>query len=454
MPKIVNSSLLTNDVVFPTSYKLEEILLTNHEGRQAEISRLVTDFTITESIYLPSLVLELNIKDPLNMIEEFQLSGQEKIKITISKKPHDSNDVKTITKDFYVTEYPVYGKYPNRLQVYKLKGISEHAFLSKFQRVSRAYNGNLKDFVFDILTRDLSYDGYSIKMSDRSSGTASFIVPNLAPLDAIAWALRRAFDSGGSPWYCYESLYDGIRVVPQGEMVQKDPYYTYYELFNLNKDPLSAEDYDQRRSMITSIASDLKMSKYIAGANGAFGATTEYVDIHTKKRIKRRFEYGNEFDRMEWTNPNGINLSPSFEINGQNLDKYNAARLTYLPINSKAYDKAGNYHSTTLDGQLDRANSYVNNLDNLVHDLTVAGDFDLNAGNTISIQLFKSIDPNLRIQNSEESADAASNPYDDALSGKYLVTSVVHKFAEEYESQVRIKRDSGSPQVKWSDTVQ
>ena len=196
------------------------------------------------------------------------------------------------------------------------------------------------------------------------------------------------------------------------------------------------------------------MSKYIAGANGAFGATTEYVDIHNKKRTRKKFVYGSEFNGMEWTNPNGVNLSPAFQVNGQNLDKYSDARLTYLPINSNAYENGRNYHSTTLDGQLDKANSYVNNLDNLVHDLTVAGDFDLNAGNTINIQLYKSIDPDLRIQNSEETSDAASNPFDDALSGKYLVTSVVHKFAEEYESQIRIKRDSGSPQVKWTDTVQ
>ena len=456
MPRIVNSSLHGNDVIFPTSYRLQEILLTNHQGRQTDISRLVTDFSITESIYLPSLVLELNIKDPLNLIEEFQLSGQERIQVKISKKPHEATDEteKTVTKEFYVTEYPVYGKYPNRLQVYTLKGISEHAFLSKFKKISRAYSGNIKDFVFDVLTRDLSFDGNNIKISDRSSGSAAFIVPNLAPLDAIAWALRRAFDSGGSPWYCYESLYDGIRIASQGEMVQKDPYYTYQEILTLSADPLTKQDYDQRRSMIASIASDLKMSKYIAGANGAFGATTEYIDIHTKKRTKRNFVYSSEFNNMEWTNSQGINLSPSFEVNGENLDTYNSARVTYLPINSKSYDDYRNYHSTTLDGQLDRANSYVQNLDNLVHDLTVAGDFDLNAGNTVNIKLFKSIDPQLTIQNAEESDDAETNKWDDALSGKYLVTSVVHKFAEEYESEMRIKRDSGSPLVQWSDTIQ
>ena len=139
MPRIVNSSVNTNDVVFPTSYRLREITLTNHEGREADIKQLVTDFTITESIYLPSLVLELNVKDPLNLVEEFQLSGQEKIKITISKKPHDSNDVQTITKEFYVTEYPVYGKYPNRLQVYKLKGVSEHALDRKSTRLNSSH---------------------------------------------------------------------------------------------------------------------------------------------------------------------------------------------------------------------------------------------------------------------------------------------------------------------------
>lgn len=454
MPRLVNSSVNSNDVTFPTSYRLREITLTNHEGREADISNLVTDFSITESIYLPSLVLEMNIKDPLNLVEEFQLSGQEKIRVKISKRPHDVTEFveKDVDATFYVTEYPTYGKFPNRLQVYTLKGISSHAFLSKFNKISRAYSGNFKDFAYDVLTRDLGYNSSKITVSERSSGSASFIVPNLSPLDAIAWSFRRAFDGGGSPWYCYESLLDGIRIIPQGEMVQKDPYYSYEEIFKLSEDPATQEDYNQRRGMITSIASDLRMSKYIGGANGAFGATTEYVDIHTKKRIKRKFNYGAEFDQMEWTNPDGLNLSPSFELSGKNLDMYSSARVTYLPTNSNAFDNnRKNYHSTTADGQLDRANSYVQNLDNLAHDITVAGDFDLNAGNAINIKVFKSIDPSLVIQNSDETEDAASNKWDDAISGKYLVVSVVHKFGEEYECDLRIKRDSGSPTVKWSD---
>lgn len=443
MPRIVNTAGQSDAAVFPSAYRLDEITLTNHSGRSYDIQHLVTSFEITESIYLPSVVLSLSVKDSLNLVEELELSGQEKIRIKVSKKKYSSSDdftdEQSVTKDFYVTEYPTYGKTDKKVQAYILRGISEHAYLSKFKRISRAFTGNIKDFVVQVLTRDLGYDRAKIKISERDTANVAFIVPNLAPLDAIAWALRRAYDGKGSPWYCYESLYDGIHLEPQGEMVQKDSYFEYREQYSLTNKIATAEDYDQRRAKILSMASDLRMSKYIAGANGAFSATTEYVDIAKKSRSRSRFSYGDEYYKMEWSEPDGINLSDTFTLAGQNLDAYPEAKLNYVPINSES-TSPGNYHAPTLGGKINLANSYVNNLDNISHDIKVAGDFDLNAGNSIDLKVSKSIDPGVALDGAQKTA--TNDSIDTAVSGKYLVCSVIHKFGKEYESEVRIKRDS------------
>jgi hypothetical protein len=118
------------------------------------------------------------------------------------------------------------------------------------------------------------------------------------------------------------------------------------------------------------------------------------------------------------------------------------ALINYIPINSKAFKDTKNFHSGTLDGRINRAQSYLDNLDNVTHDLKVAGDFGLSAGKVVELLVSQSIDPTVTVKGAKE-----TNPidrYDDALSGRHLITSVVHNFAEEYFCEMKIKKDSVS----------
>ena len=445
MPKNINVSLRGDTVPYPTAYKVAKMVLTNHAGRKYDIYPLVTDFTITESIYTPSLLLSVNIKDPVNMIEELELSGQERITVSIWKQP-STGEEQHIQHEFLISEYPVYGKFKNHLQVYTVKGISPHVFYNKFKIISRAWSGTIQDFVYNVLTKDLGYNPDFIEKSQKQTASISFIVPALNPIDAIAWALRRAYDETGSPWYCYESLQEGgsvpggtIWILPQSDLSSFwDQYSDYEQAVAFSHSPNTPEDYEQRRKRIISISSRFNMSKYISGGNGAYGATTEYVDIATKSRVIKKFNYLQEFPQMQWSNA-GINLASDFKLNDQTLGSLPDAKFNYIPINSKAFSSgSGNYHSPTQNGMLNRANSYIENLENVIHDLTLAGDFYMNAGNKLELKLPKAIDPSAKVKGSRHS----DGDYDLLLSGQYIATTVVHNFNEEYTCEVRVKRDS------------
>lgn len=444
MPRILGTSLLTNEVGFPTSYKLDSIVLTNHNGDSVDIQAMVTDFSIVESIYMPSLLLSVNIKDSVNFLEEYQLSGQETVHVQLSKRRFDDNDISKINRIFEISEYPLYGKFPNHLQAYTLKGISAFAYLSKFKKISRAFTGDVKDFIYEVLTNDLGYSADQVYISDLDALRASFIVPNLSPIDAIYWALRRSFDQTGSPWYCYETLDSGIRVEPQSEMVRQSIHRTYKDGKNFLSEPYTTLDYKQREERILSIASDLKMSKYIAGAAGAYASTSEYIDISTKSRSKKKFNYNNEYNQMKWLNPNKNNLNPDFGFEEKSLASFDQASINYIPINNYAYTGVQNYHSGTQNGQINRAQSYIDNLDNITHDLRIAGDFGINAGKVVELELSKSIDPAVTVVNSKSGASDYSSKLDETLSGRHLVTSVSHNFSEEYFCEMKVKKDSVS----------
>lgn len=442
MPRIFGSNATGNEAVVPTSYTIDYIRLTNHNKNTTDIQSLVTDFSITESIYTPSLLLSMNIKDPVNMMEEYELSGQETIAVKLRKKRFGDTKETELDLLFQVTEYPVYAKFPNYLQTYVIKGISTHAYTSRFKKISRAFSGDVKRLIRDILKSDLGYDAESIYISDKEALSASLIIPNLTPTDAIAWILRRSFDGTGSPWYCYETMQDGISVEPQSDMVSYTPHRTYKEgkMFKAMS-PGTKEDYEEREARILSIASDLRMSKYIAGANGAYGSTSEYIDISKKSRTVKKFSYASEYGSMTWLNPNKNNLDPDYGFDGIALPRFDRAAINYVPINELAFKTNKNYHHGTIGGKLNRAQSYLDNLDNITHEITVAGDFGLSAGKVVNLVLNKSIDPAVE---KKGRLSRTTSPFDEVLSGKHLVTSVIHQFGEEYTCLMKVKKDSMS----------
>ena len=78
-----------------------------------------------------------------------------------------------------------------------------------------------------------------------------------------------------------------------------------------------------------------------------------------------------------------------------------------------------------------KCQAYLSTEDTIVHDIVIAGNFNLESGQLIKIQV-----------NKTSAFDHESDPIDKMQSGKYLVASIIHKFADEYTLQVEIKSNS------------
>ena len=184
-----------------------------------------------------------------------------------------------------------------------------------------------------------------------------------------------------------------------------------------------------------------------------------YLDLSTKTMTQYFFNYIDSFGGMSWLNDGKPVLSKSFsptqhfgsEITAgdmlaralhekiDDLGKYPDSKVNYISNNRLAYDDGSNYHSSTEYARINRAQSHVENFDNMVHDLTLAGDFNLKSGQMIEISIPPAIDPGADIKNSQAVHDIKKDSY---FSGKYIVTGAVHKFAETYTVNLKVKRDS------------
>jgi hypothetical protein len=443
MPRVINSAVSTPEAGVPTSYTVDSITLENHSGRQIDINALVTDFAVSESIYLPTVTLSLSVRDTNNLLEEFEICGQEKVTVELSRQDFEKKDKTRIKHVFYVTEYPVYGRNSSLVQAFKLRGISEHAFNSKFMRISRALDGSALELVKNILKDDLKIDEKLIEVGSKNLKTKNvkLIVPNMSPLDAIAWILRRTFDQNGAPFYCYEKFGGGIRIVSQTELVGPDneSIRDYVDAKFFPDKQQTKDDYDQRLARILGLSSDLKMSKFAAGASGAFASTTRYIDLARKSYFEEVFDYTEDFKKMSWISSSGkMTVDPDFRVgkDTKGISQKPEARYNDVVLDGLA---PNNYHAQTRGNTLARAASHFENLETFVHDLSIAGDLNIHAGTAIGLKLTKPIDPQVEVKNAESSKTLN---FDTFLSGKHLVVSTVHRFDTEYSMDVRLKRDT------------
>jgi len=444
--------------VNPAAYRINKIILTNHGGREVDIAGLVTDFFITESIYSPFLTLEMNVRDDVNFIEEYQISGQEKILVSFSKNEYQEDifpelstlDEVTIEHTFVATEYPVYAKASNnRSQAFVIRGVSVHAYLAKFKKISRAYNDTAVNIIKNILIDDLGYDESKIIVSSAASPQMRVIIPYLDPLSAIAWILRRSFDENSAPIFCYETLSDKLMIQSYSDFVSSanSPHREYREGKFFTNELIDdyTQSYLQMSSRILNISSNIQLSKFVPGSQGAYSSKTRYTDIAKKTYRDDIFDYVGEFDSMVWID-RGKSISTQFKLseNERSLNEYEEAKVNFVSLNTLAFDEESgeyNYHQPTVGNVLNKAGSYIENLDSIIHELQLYGDALMRSGKCVNLQLVKAQDPDVEMR---EDKARGSQSKDEFLSGRYIVSGIKHSFGNEYYMQIRVKKDTFS----------
>ena len=424
----------TNKSIIPGAYKIKKVELFNHADEVFEIQNVITKLTITESIYSNTLICKISVRDSNNLIEEFPLIGQERVKIKFGVRGQDGTD-KEINLEFYITEYPLYGRLREKhVQAFSFSGISKHAYISRFKKISRSVSGLTSDEISNILSNDLSVENFVLNNPPISKFKG--IINTQTPLNAAEWLRKKTFDDKQAPYYLFQSLNGDVNLLSHTELIEQDSYFDYYSTRDFNYAPNSEDDYLQRKHRILEISSDLKLGKIFQAIDGAYASENFYLDVGNKTFTSTEFSYSLESNSLGKKAP----ISTDFLIGDDTIDKTFQSHHEYVSTNAFAFgDIDKNYNEMKKEsGGITKA--FVENLETMTHDLKLFGDFDLNAGKVIDVKLPRAIEPSIQKDVLKKSNDGYIDEY---LSGKYLVTSAIHTFENgEYFTQVKVKRDS------------
>ena len=432
----------TSKALMPSAYKLRSIDMSNHRGIIKDIQNIITKMEITESLFSPTLILKLSIQDNNNLIEEFEICGQETIRIRIAYQLLDTGIERELDLSFFITEYPNYGRVDQRTQAYTMVGISEQSYLSNFKKISRAFSNNTALEIQNIYTNELNCPADKFFIRGESITTMKGIINTQTPIQACMWLLGQTTDDNYTPFFLYQALDGSYNLTSLKQLLDDGDntlYQTYFWTTGFKGDPMSEEDYIERATRILEINSNLGRGKINQAKGGAFASQNRYLDISQKTFTNTQYNYTTDFiktNSLERTNA----LSSNFTLASDTLDQYKDAHLEHISTNKDAWDGILlNYNNNSIKTK-HFLNAYSSLLDTYEHDLKLNGDFGLNPGRKVKLQIPKAIDPTIY---KEYSGKSAIYLYDEVISGTYLVTSVIHSFEDnEYYSNVRVKRDS------------
>jgi|694.fasta_scaffold00486_31 hypothetical protein len=465
---------LSNDAAqIPSSYKVEKFIISNQQGRTMDIRGLVVGFTITEEIYSPIVVFNARIRDTINFFEEFALSGQEIIKLVLRKVEGPDNEEMQLpsskwrvpkTIDLYLTvkEYPNYVKSNETLdaQEYNLIAISDYAYLSNLQRISHSVHGNTIDNISKIFNESLNVKPDKITLpKSRYACVTQFdgVVTVQTPLKAIEWLRQKSFDPKGAPFYVYTTISENKVVYKSwSAMIDNDNRYpnndfTYKLKQYVESTPLTQDAYAENMARILSVNSNIKLDKLAQASRGGFANTTQITDFGTKTFVDRIFNIDKDeqvrknrmartlsnYKFTEWGQAFGF-LSGLKEIKAPlELNRAVDANITEV-----AAQAGSNNASSVLEQQSSAAKSYLANIDSQSHEIVVFGDFGLNPGRKINIEIPKSANIKKFYEKQKGTPDETDDK-DYSLSGSYIVAVAVHTFENGYYlTRAKIIRDN------------
>ena len=321
-------------------YILESVIINSSRMLEPfDISGIVSDIEIFEHLDLPYLTGQIAMVDTFRLYDRLDFQGAEYCTIKIKQ----TEKSETIEKRFVIDKLLSNKKANEQTDLIMFHIIEDVLFKSNIQNVNRAYKGIPKKIISDISKEwlDKKVEDYSGSILQKSM---KVIVPNMTPLSAIKWIKNRTTTESGFPTYLFSSftipelihhnLYDLI----SGQPINKTSPF----IFGVSNHDMEILDFKHVPIKEYSIANTENLYNLVA--DGLVGAEHQYIDTHTGKQKKYKFDVTKDaFSKI--LEGNLANKEPAFssdfEFDDKRLQAYTSRKLVQVS-ESGAYDDATN----------------------------------------------------------------------------------------------------------------
>ena len=430
MPNSIGINPTDGTSVAPESYRMTATIVSAN-GKEREIQGIIAKFVVYESIYQQALMADIDIADGISMMEDLNITGNEKISVTISKQMDKNSEVENLQSDWYILDMPLFARPKPDMQAYTIRCISPLGLVSKFRRVSHILSGT----PIEILEALYSDIGAEVEIPIRESlGVMKYIPPRLTYSDAISTVLRKTMNSNGSPFFAYQKYYDGKYIIRSYyDMITESALDEYSQTYFFTGEAQEDRSFEERRKRILEVSSNLGFSPYKSMKNGSYVTRTHNLDINTKSYTYTDFNALEDKPPMIDHSDSELVWNENFDVSSLSPSNLKEVHNIYFSTNTYAMldtNEFNCHHFLPYKEPVRR--SIYSNMEQIEHSIKLHGDMRLSPGNILQLNF-----PKVGV------VEGSGREYDPFLSGRYLIVSNTHTFDNSgYFMNLKVRRDS------------
>lgn len=450
----------------PSAFRMEiRIFAANGEVR--DITQLVDTFEVTESIFQQAMIAEFRVVDGVNLFEELNITGNEKISVVLRKQLDGNGQAEDMQSDWYIIDIPMFARPKPDIQAYTLRCVSAFGLVSKMRRVTHVMKGPPSD-ILKRLYEECGVDDLDVTLSDyrdflrptsnsfkllvgdqESTGVMTYVPTKQTYSDAIMQILSKTAAPNGSPFFAYETFIGGNSVLNSyNNMITTELADTYTQSFFLRTPAQTEESFEEQRLRVLEISSNLGFSPYKAFRDGSYVTRTHILDWTSKTYQLQDFNaMRDDIQLMD----KDLIMHPDFSVSGVDYTNSPDIHNLYYAVNRQARsdkDEVNIHMHMPYVGAKRRA--IISNLGQIEHIIKVHGDPRLLPGRQIGLVIPR--------------PGTEDGKRDEMLSGRYLIVSSIHTFDNNgYYTRLKLARDGidrgnltyrpveGVPNVRYGD---
>lgn len=457
----------------PNTIIVNSILLESYKKKLIDISDLVAEINIYESIYQNTISGTVEILDSTDLIQFFPIIGEEKIHFDLVMPGQDDNrSIKLVFSVYRIADRVIRN---DKLQSYVLWFTSAETLTNLEQRISKSWQGKpVSSIVSDILKKYIKTN--KTVNIESTTGITSYIAPAINPFKVINHlAASRSINSDRlADFVFFENLTDKgtqFNFSSLGKLMQQTPLtsITYHPVNltgKIKSFPLNVDEIEFKKSI------DTQESR----AAGLYNQTVVFYDHLRKKYVVSKTNHADIFSDLKKFHSDGEKSSPLYSKNVKEpMEFFKLVYVDQFPTNVADTSISNSYSKTTeqqpnrsqnkyigAHGEISELNSSVLKdkvvarravllqefENNKIYLKNLSGNLAYTVGKTLFVEF-----PHIT-HDRDTAVEASGDNENIHISGNYLITKCRHRISKynnlnyEYKCHLEIAKNSFREPIK------
>jgi len=413
-PKILN----------PGDVLIDSITIESAPGAILDVRSQFVSMNIYEDIFANGLSGFIVLVDSLNLIRYLQITGREKLRIRFATPGEDTD------KDFLTKEFTIY-KVSSEVKMQgdgkkliRLEFVSPTVYQNAQLRISRAFS----DMPYSDMVKAIMKDTLGVEVNACPTlGNRNIVVPNWNPMYAVSWLAKRSAAEvipEACDYVFYENLNGNYQFIPLSLLKKRQSIVKYHHT-PTSRNPETGELFLKKEFYnILSFTIGGRGDKMREVVSGVYGNNAVALDIVGKQAETEVYTYFTHRDRIPTISkyPLVSKLSDTYSGNV-------AAYQKLFPKHSFKYDTVED--NDELHTVSTRRQSQMNQFRTNTLTIVVNGDSRRRVGEIVSVDIPSTEDPK-----------GKDDWYDPYLSGRYMITAILHELGDgNYTMKMELVKD-------------